>query len=116
MSVESIGELSRDRTMDENTTIIWIHLMHRLADIYCAKSSLTGQIHKTREQHVEQRESHIKQDLMDLATFHDWFEDHFPSINFTELISMENGATVSEELQVNCDEAEQIGAAILSIS
>ena len=116
MSVKSSGELSRDRIMDENTIIIWIHSMHRFADVYCAKSSLTGQIHKARKQHVEQRESRIKRDLTDIATFQDWFGDHFPFINSTKLISMENGATVSEESQVNRDEAEQIDATISAIS
>ena len=103
MSVKSIGGLGKDRIMDGNIIIIWIHSIHRLADVYCAKSSLTGQIHKTR-------------DLMDLATFQDWFEDHFPFINSIELVSLENGATVSEESKANCDEAEQIGAAISAIS
>ena len=116
MSIKSIGGLGKDRIMDGNIIIIWIHSIHRLADVYCAKSSLTGQIHKTHEQHVEQRESRIKRDLMDLATFQDWFEGHFPFINSIELISLENGATVSEESKANCNEAEQIGAAILAIS
>ena len=43
------------------------------ASLHCAMSSLTGQIHKTSAQHVEQRKSRIKQDLMDLATLQDWF-------------------------------------------
>ena len=69
-------------------------------------------IHETSEQHVEQRESRIKRALMDLATLQDWFEDHSPFANFTELMSIANGVTASEESQVNCDEAEQIGAKI----
>ena len=40
---------------------MWIHSMHRLACMHCAKSCLTGQIHEISEQHVEQRESHINQ-------------------------------------------------------
>ena len=120
MSIKSIGGLGIDRIMDGYIIIIiiiiWIHSIHRPADVYCAKSSLTGQIHKTREQHVGQRESHIKRDLMDLATFQDWLEGHFTFINSIELISLENGATVSEESKANCDEAEQIGAAISAIS
>ena len=84
--------------------------MHRLAGIHCARSSLTGQIHETREQHVEQRESRIKQDLMDLATLQDCFEDQALFTNFTGLISIVNEVTASEESQVNCNAAEQIGA------
>lgn len=75
-------------------------------------SSLTGQIHKTSAQHVEQRKSRIKQDLMDLATLQDWFQYHSPLTNFAELISIANGVTASEKSQVNCNEAEQIGAKI----
>lgn len=76
------------------------------------QSSLTGQIHETSEQHVEQRESRIKRALMDLATLQDWFEDHSPFANFTELMFRANGVTASEESQVNCDEAKQIGTKI----
>lgn len=49
---------------------------------------------------------------MDLATLQDWFEDHSPFANFTELMFRANGVTASEESQVNCDEAEQIGTKI----
>ena len=55
------------------------------------------QIHETSEQHVEQRESLIKQDLMDLITFQDCFEDHSPFTNFTEFISTADGITASKE-------------------
>ena len=100
--IKSRGGLSRERGIDENTITMWIHSVHHLVGI---RSSLTGQIHETNEQHVQQRESRIKQDLVDLATLQDWFEDHSPFNNFTELISIANEVTASEELQVNCDEA-----------
>ena len=111
-SVKSSGGLSTRRGMDENTITTWIHLMHRLAGIHYAMSSLIGQIHETDEQHVEQRELRIKRDLINLATWQDWFEDHSPFTNFTELISIANGITASKESQVNYDEAKQIGAKI----
>ena len=47
---------------------------------------------------------------MDLATLQDCFGDHAPFTNFTGLISIVNEVTASEESQVNCDAAEQIGA------
>ena len=98
--------------MDENTITIWVQSTRCLAGIHCAMSSLTGQIHETSEQHVEQRESRIKRDLMNLATLKDRFEDHSPFTYLTELISIANGVTDSEESQVKCDEAEQIGSNI----
>ena len=84
--VKSCGGLSIGKDMDGNTITIWIHSIHLLAGIHCFICSL-GQIHETSEQHVEQRESLIKQDLVDLATLQDWFEDHSPFTNFTELIA-----------------------------
>ena len=97
--------------MDENTINIWIQSTRCLAGIHCAMSSLTGQIHETSEQR-EQRESRIKRDLMNLATLKDRFEHHSPFTYLTELISIANGVTDSEESQVKCDEAEQIGSNI----
>ena len=47
--------------------------------------------------------------MMNLTTLQDWFEDHLSFSNLTELISIANGVTASDEPQVNCDEAEQIG-------
>ena len=111
-SVKSRGGLGRWRGTDENTITRWIHSVHRLAGIHFAMSSLTGQINETSEQHVEQRESRIKRDLMYLATLQDWFEDHSPFTNFTELISVANGIAALKESQVNCDEAKEIGAEI----
>ena len=67
-SVKSRGGLSRGGGMNENGPTTWIHSMHRLPGTHCAMSSLTGLIHETSEQHVKQRESSIKRDLMDLAT------------------------------------------------
>ena len=84
--VKSCGGLSIGKDMDGNTITIWIHSIHLLAGIHCFICSL-GQIHETSEQHVEQREYLIKQDLVDLATLQDWFEDHSPFSNFTELIA-----------------------------
>ena len=104
--------LRRGRDMDENIINIWIQSTRCLAGIHYAMSSLTGQIHETSEQHVKRRESHIKRDLMNLATLKDRFEDHSPFTYLTELISIANGVTDSEESQVKCDEAEQIGANI----
>ena len=64
-------------------------------------SSLTGKIHEISEEHVEQKESCIKQNFMDLATLKDWLEDHLLFTNFTELISIVKEVTASEESQVN---------------
>ena len=99
------------RGMDEKTITIWILSMHRLAGIHCDMSSL-GQIHETSEQYVEQRESRIKRNLMDLATLQYGFEDHSLFTNFTELISVAYGVIASDEL-VNCDEVEQISVEII---
>ena len=77
-SMKSRGGLSRGRGMCDSVVTMWIHSMHRLAGIHGAKSTLTGQIHQTSEQHVELREFRIDRDMADLATIQTWFEDHSP--------------------------------------
>ena len=111
-SIKSRGSLSRRRGTNENARTIWIHSMHRLAGIHGAMSALTGQIHQTSDQHVEEREARIEQDQRDKTTLQNWFEDHAPFTDTKELVSIANGITASIESDINCDNAEGIGAKI----
>ena len=111
-SIKSRGGLSRRRGTNENARTIWIHSMHRLAGIHGAISALTGQIHQTSDQHVEEREARIEQDQRDKTTLQNWFEDHSPFTDTKELVSIANGITASIESDINCDNAEGIGAKI----
>ena len=85
-SVKSRGGLSRGRGMNENARARWIHSMHRLAGVHGAMSALTGQIHQTSDQHVEEREACIERDQRDKTTLQSWFEDHSPFTDTKELV------------------------------
>ena len=98
--------------MNENARTIWIHSMHRLAGVHGAMSALTGQIHQTSDQHVEEREARTEQDQRDKTTLQNWFEDHSPFTDTKELVSIANGITASIESSINCDNAEEIGVKI----
>ena len=110
--MKSRGGLSRGRGMSENVIAMWIHSMHRLAGVHSAMTSLTGQIHQTSEQHIELRASPVNRDLSDIATLQSWFEDYSPFTDMKDLVSIANGITASEESNVNCDKAEEVGAMI----
>ena len=111
-SIKSRGGLSRGRGMNENARTIWIHSMHRLAGVHGAMSALTGQIHQTSDQHVEEREARTEQDQRDKTTLQNWFEDHSPFTDTKELVSIANGITASIESGKGCDNAEEIGVKI----
>ena len=86
--------------------------MHRLAGVHGTMSALTGQIHQTSDQHVEEREARTEQDQRDKTTLQNWFEDHSPFTDTKELVSIANGITASIESGINCDNTEEIGAKI----
>ena len=111
-SLKNCGGLSRGRGVNENARTIWIHSMHRLAGVHGAMSALTGQIHQTSDQHVEEREARTEQDQRDKTTLQNWFEDHSPFTDTKELVSIANGITASIESSINCDNAEEIGVKI----
>ena len=111
-SLKNCGGLSRGRGVNENARTIWIHSMHRLAGVHGAMSALTGQIHQTSDQHVEEREARIERDQRDKTTLQNWLEDHSPYTGTKELVSIANGMTASIESVINCDNAEDIGAKI----
>ena len=111
-SLKNCGGLSRGRGVNENARTIWIHSMHRLAGVHGAMSALTGQIHQTSDQHVEEREARIERDQRDKTTLQNWFEDCSTFTDTKELVSIANGITASIESSINCDNAEEIGVKI----
>ena len=89
-SIKSHGGLSRGRGTSDSVIAIWCQSMHRLAAIHESMSTLTGHIHQTSGQHVEERASRFKRDMTT------WLE-HSPFTGAKELMSIANGITASEE-------------------
>ena len=92
---------------------MWLNSMHRCAGVHGAMSNLTGAQHKTSEQHIELGKSRVKKDNEDLMKLLTWFQIHDPfDINVGTLRSISSGITASEEGDINCDDAENVGKEI----
>lgn len=106
-SLKSRGGITRGRGVKESVRTIWTNSMHQCASVHLAMSALTGQHHKTSEQHIELGKSRIKRDNEDLEKLFDWFDNHEPfDINEPALKSLTTGISVSVEDHINCDQAE----------
>ena len=109
-TIKSRGGLTRGRGVNESVRVMWVNSMHRCASVHSAMCNLTGMQHRTSEQHIELGKSRMKQDNEDLKKIMQWFEIHNPfDANDSSLKSLSTGLTVSDKIDVNCDEAEKIG-------
>ena len=52
-SLKTRGGLTRGRGMTENVMLTWVHTIHACASIHGAMTTLTGNTHKTSNQHAE---------------------------------------------------------------
>ena len=52
-SIKSRGGLARGRGINDTVRLVWIHSMHRCADVHNVMTALTGAQHRTSEQHLE---------------------------------------------------------------
>ena len=114
-SLKTRGGLTRGRGMSENVMLTWIHTMHICGQIHIAMTELTGNYHKTSNQHAELGINRIKRDNEDLEKIKLWLEAHDPfDENEPFLKSISTGLTATEEDGINCDVAEKVGQEIHS--
>ena len=112
-SLKTRGGLTRGRGMTENVILTWVHTMHACAQVHNAMTQLTGNHHKTSNQHAELGVSRIKRDNDDLENIKLWIENSNPFDDNEPLLrSIATGLTATEGDGINCDEAEKIGQAI----
>ena len=87
--------------------------MHICAQIHIAMTELTGNYHKTSNQHAELGTNRIKRDNEDLEKIKLWLEAHDPfDENEPFLKNIATGLTATEEDKINCDVAENVGREI----
>ena len=109
-SLKSRGGISRGRGITESVRQIWVHSMHRSAGVHNAMCNLTGNAHRTSEQHIELGKSRIKRDYSDFQKLKSWFDNRTPfDYNEPLLKSLSSGLTSVEGDKVNCDDAENVG-------
>ena len=76
-------------------------------------TEITGNYHKTSNQHTEIGINQIKRDNEDLEKIKLWLETHDPfDENEPFLKNIATGVTATEEDRINCDTAENIGQEI----
>ena len=112
-SLKSRGGLSGGRGTTESVRLTWVHSMHRCASVHNAMATLTGNHHKTSEQHIELGENRVKQDINDMQKIKRWFDTRDPfDANFEGLRSLSSGLCATTENHIDCDEAEKVGSSI----
>ena len=96
-SLKSRGGLIHGRGMTDSVVLTWVHTMHVCASMHDAMTTLTGNTHKTSNQHVELGKSRMKRDNDDLEKVCTWFESHNPfDENNSLLRSIATGVTSTE--------------------
>ena len=98
--------------MSENINLTWTHTMHRCAEIHNAMLELTGNAYKTSEQHCKLRNARITRDVKNLQIIHSWFTENCSFLEKAELLCVSTGLTASQDSDINCDRANEIGVKI----
>ena len=85
--------------------------MHQRASIHDAMMTLTGKRHMTSEQHVDLSKSRQSRDQADIGKLLEWLDLNDPfTTDSTELRSITSGLTAMPEDNLNCYDAESVGA------
>ena len=112
-SLKTRGGLTRGRGMSENVMLTWVHTIHICAQIHNSMTKITGNYHKTSNQHTEIGTNRIKPDNEDLQKIKLSLETHDPfDENEPFLKNIATGVTATEEDGINSDTAENIGQEI----
>ena len=110
-SIKTNGGLTRGRGVFE---VLWTLNLNYTSSVHCAMMELTSMVVNTYNQLVDITEPRQKQD----STDYDNFKIQLKEINPFEFIdanlhSLSSGlVSLAEKYQVNCDDAEQLGAEI----
>ena len=99
--------------MTESVRHQWIYTMHHRASIHDAMTLLTNHRRTTSEQHIDLGQSRRQGDISDIENIIAWFNDHNPfTLKTEDLQSLSTGLTANEEDNINCYDAEAVGARI----
>jgi hypothetical protein len=112
-SLKCRGGLTRGRGMTETVRLTWVQTMHHCAAIHRAMTELTGMYRVTSDQHAEVGKSRTYRDVCDQQKLFTWLESHDPFRGYvTGLVCLSSGLTAVDSDGINCDQAEDVGAAI----
>ena len=109
-SLKSREGITWGRGITESVLVLWVSSMHRCAGIHNAMGNLTGQLHRTSEQHIDLGTSRIKRDNSDLKKSIEWFDNHEHFDPSQPLLrSLASGVTATYGDGINCDDFENAG-------
>ena len=111
-SIKTTGGLTRGRGMSESQRALWILSRPDCAEMNDAMQTFTGINYYSSDQHKEDGKSRQKHDTKDTMIFASFLEERSPFINAENLRNIETG--VSATMDVNVDNAKQVGDRILS--
>ena len=99
-----------------NSCIVWVHTMHKSADLHFAVSSLTGftGTSSVNTEHVKVGKSRAQRDRSDLSKVIHYLDLKNPfAVHASRLQSLSSGAVTSDADDINCDRAETVGHDIM---
>ena len=109
-SLKTSGGLTRGRGISSSTIAKWVHSMPAASRVIDAMETFGGVACITSEHHVDLRESDLKRDHADTATFITSLDLHHPFQRASPLLaSLASGVVASRA--VNCDDALSVGEA-----
>jgi len=114
-SLKSRGGLTHGRGMTESVRLQWVHSMHKCASVHASVVNLCGlEKGDGSVQHAELGKSRSVRDYEDLTKMVEWFVCSNPfETSDPRLRSLGSGMVAAEDDKINCDVAEDVGAAIM---
>ena len=113
--VKGKSGLTHGRGISESVRTTWVKTVHKCATVHTAMLTLTDLVQSADEVHHEDSsKSKAKRDFTDTTKLLQWLEacNPFDTVD-TRLRSLTTGVSASETNLVNCDNAEDVGAAIM---
>jgi hypothetical protein len=112
-SIKGQGGLTRGRGFSESARSMWISTLHNSASVHFAMLSLTGLTNEENSKHADTGASRTARDYSDIEKLLEWLDANNPfEANSSVLRGLSTGLIASEEDNVNCDCAEDVGLAI----
>jgi hypothetical protein len=111
-AVKGRGGLTRGRGFNDSVRTMWISTAHHLGNVHLAMSSVVGMTDGTDE-HMDVGMSRVSRDSSDLQKIIEWLDCNDPFVlKDGKLRSIATGLTAGDDVNITCDMAEDVGAAI----
>ena len=111
--LKSRGGLTHGRGLSESVRWQWVHTMDHCSAVLDAVASVTNRRRDGTHQHADLGKTRLAKDAEHSEALLNWYSNHNPFlINCPTLRSIATGLTAAPSHNINCDDAETIGAKI----